>query len=214
MKIMYRRLFLLASLGTCKADNTTAYLCSTAGCDHGCTSTTDPAGNPVAQCFCNSGYKLDPSNNSSCVDRDECQEGVCSQSCVNTQGSFLCTCYVGHVMGSDQRTCNPCPSLRYGVECRGVCSCNGRMQACHPVTGCVCQKGWTGSECQRDVDECAEDPDVCVEGKLCFNTNGSYACRCPQGYAEDSQGACAGKWETEKVQISSLRLGYWDIPCS
>ena len=149
----------------------------------------------MAECFCNSGYKLDPSDNSSCVDRDECHEegGVCSQSCLNTQGGFVCTCYAGHAMGGDQRTCSPCPSLRYGIECRGTCSCSGHMQACHPVSGCVCQAGWTGGQCQEDVDECRQRPDVCGEGKLCLNTLGSRACVCPDGYADDSEGACEGE---------------------
>ena len=206
---------LLVLTGICQADSSTSDLCSSAGCDHGCTPSTDPDGNSVTQCFCRSGYKLDPSDNSnsSCVDRDECQEqeeeeggggGACSQSCHNTQGGFLCSCYAGHALGSDQRTCSPCPSLRYGPQCRGTCSCSGRMQACHPVTGCVCQAGWTGGQCQEDVDECRQDPDVCgggEEGRLCVNTNGSYACRCPSGYAaaaaaaasSSAQGACEGE---------------------
>ncbi|XP_070174967.1 uncharacterized protein [Littorina saxatilis] len=182
--------YTLSSKGSCEANSTIRDLCASAGCDHGCTPTTDSSGSSVPHCFCFNGYTLDPANNTSCVDRDECSEGVCSQSCTNTQGSFACTCYTGHVMSSDQRTCNPCPKLRYGPECRHTCECSGRGLSCHPVTGCVCQSGWTGSQCQDDVNECEESPDVCGEGKRCVNNNGSYTCLCPDGYTDNSEGVC------------------------
>ena len=54
------------------------------------------------------------------------------------------------------------------------------------------------------MDECAEDPDVCGEGKLCINNVGSYTCTCPEGYAENSGGVCEGEVIITAVFISSL----------
>ena len=41
------------------------------------------------------------------ADIDECALGitVCSHICTNTYGSFLCDCYIGYKISSDNRTC-------------------------------------------------------------------------------------------------------------
>lgn len=38
-------------------------------------------------------------------DIDECQRGVCSQGCVNSIGSYNCSCFTGYSLSSDQTTC-------------------------------------------------------------------------------------------------------------
>lgn len=58
-------------------------------CDQGCTDL------PIRyKCTCNEGYKLDPANNRTCIDLDECTEGIpaCSQICVNEPATFKCAC--------------------------------------------------------------------------------------------------------------------------
>ena len=41
------------------------------------------------------------------VDINECLKGdVCEQSCVNTNGSYYCTCYSGYELNSDGKTCS------------------------------------------------------------------------------------------------------------
>lgn len=45
---------------------------------------------------------------SSCTDIDECQytiDPVCSQKCINTPGSFQCSCINGYILRPDLRTC-------------------------------------------------------------------------------------------------------------
>ncbi|XP_070201910.1 uncharacterized protein [Littorina saxatilis] len=58
-----------------------------------------------------------------CVNVDECQSvSGCSQGCVDTVGSFYCTCGAGYQLLSDQRTCadlDEC-SLNNG-GCDGIC---------------------------------------------------------------------------------------------
>lgn len=61
----------------------------------------------IKRCGCKAGYQLDK-DAVSCGDIDECEggrQGVCSHSCVNTQGSFHCHCNPGYLLESDGRRC-------------------------------------------------------------------------------------------------------------
>ncbi|XP_037608223.1 epidermal growth factor-like protein 7 isoform X1 [Sebastes umbrosus] len=44
---------------------------------------------------------------------------------------------------------------------------------------CACPLGWTGHQCQTDVDECGEQRPCAQE---CTNTAGSYRCACRDGF--------------------------------
>ena len=41
------------------------------------------------------------------LDIDECSEGIfgCSQGCINSVGSYFCTCQTGYYLDSDNTTC-------------------------------------------------------------------------------------------------------------
>ena len=39
------------------------------------------------------------------TDIDECASKPCSQHCVNTKGSYKCTCAEGYQLGRNQKTC-------------------------------------------------------------------------------------------------------------
>lgn len=40
------------------------------------------------------------------IDIDECQiYGKCDQGCVNTAGSYRCTCEAGYILQDDRKTC-------------------------------------------------------------------------------------------------------------
>ncbi|XP_053112932.1 pro-epidermal growth factor isoform X3 [Hemicordylus capensis] len=66
---------------------------------------------------CPKGYRMKDENNSSCIDINECLErglGVCGQNCVNTPGSYICSCMPGYVLGNDKWSCHvsdPTPFL-------------------------------------------------------------------------------------------------------
>ncbi|XP_066488438.1 pro-epidermal growth factor [Tiliqua scincoides] len=65
---------------------------------------------------CPRGYRM-RNENSSCIDIDECLEGglhICGQNCVNTPGSYICTCMPGYILGNDNWSCHisdPTPLL-------------------------------------------------------------------------------------------------------
>ena len=52
-------------------------------------------------------------HNFCCTDIDECAEDTdgCTQTCVNTIGSYLCTCRPGYRLANDTRGCNGQPKL-------------------------------------------------------------------------------------------------------
>ena len=57
-----------------------------------------------------------------------------------------------------------------------ICANNVGSYECH------CKIGWVeeGDEC-KDYDEC-NDADICGGVSVCVNTDGSYACECPDGF--------------------------------
>ena len=67
------------------------------------------------RCSCRPGYKLNPHNNKTCLDVDECQQpGTCSQRCQNLKGTFKCFCHEGYLLEPDLRRCrarDPLPFL-------------------------------------------------------------------------------------------------------
>ncbi|KAH9523896.1 hypothetical protein Btru_047344, partial [Bulinus truncatus] len=133
-------------------------------------------------CSCRIGYEVDPKDPTNCRDVDECQSGnkPCSHICVNSLGSYGCSCYTGYKLAVDQISCEACESPHYGENCGNICQCNNRG-TCDRVRGCVCNRQWTGVNCEIDVNECSQ-PDVCPSGYVCENTIGSYRCQCPTGY--------------------------------
>lgn len=176
---------------SCVQEKDAVASCQTLGCSQGCKVLN--GSNP--QCFCLAGYVVSAANDTQCEDEDECESGICSQECKNSEGSFECSCYSGFKLDADGTTCVPCPSLYYGPGCRQLCECNGRSTSCDPVTGCVCEDGWRGTSCEVDVDECRETPGICGSGlEECFNTNGSYRCQCLTGYSRNpASSICEGK---------------------
>ena len=45
------------------------------------------------------------------LDNNEClnQNGNCSQNCINTAGSYLCTCLNGYILNINGKMCNGMP---------------------------------------------------------------------------------------------------------
>ena len=66
--------------------------------------------NMMAKCVCNEGFEQDPSNVNVCVDVDECKSislhqcdrRLLNSMCINTIGSYECSCESNYVQKGDQ----------------------------------------------------------------------------------------------------------------
>uniref|UniRef100_A0A3P9A772 EGF-like domain-containing protein n=1 Tax=Esox lucius TaxID=8010 RepID=A0A3P9A772_ESOLU len=119
---------------------------------------------------------------------DECQtqHGSCHPfaSCLNTAGSFDCTCPPGtEGTGFECQDVDECAensSLPH--NCSLLALCNNMEGSYH----CICQEGFQGDGffCE-DVNECLS-PLTCKGNMTCHNTPGGYNCTCTLGVTYDT----------------------------
>ncbi|XP_053374787.1 fibrillin-2-like [Mercenaria mercenaria] len=142
------------------------------------------------ECKCKKGFR---EVNKHCIDVDECtsDKHVCSNSCNNTVGGYVCQCPVGFFLQNDKVTCKECNKGSYGPNCTFLCTCvSSNTETCDGKTGnCSCKQGWEGKNCNQDIDECSHSPG-CSVNSYCVNYNGSYECKCKPGYIKSSDGKC------------------------
>ncbi|XP_063355619.1 protein HEG isoform X2 [Pelmatolapia mariae] len=70
------------------------------------------------------------------------------------------------------------------------CNNEGRCMVDEPDEfRCSCQQGWEGRTCNKDIDECKQEP--CPKGSTCINTNGSFSCECPLGFDLEDGRTCS-----------------------
>ncbi|KAL4229260.1 Mucin-4 [Mactra antiquata] len=190
--------------------------CETLDCSNADGCSLNSTGSPV--CFCNTGYQLQPDN--SCTNINECDGiGVCSQICQDTAGSYSCSCYSGYTLDVDGNTCTACEFPTYGSACSKTCQCGRGSSGCDPVSGCICKTGWTGINCDTDINECT-DANICGDpNKVCSNTVGSYTCICRNGFVL-SNGNCVDINESEDAtlntcqQICTNTVGGYSCSCN
>ncbi|KAF4118034.1 hypothetical protein G5714_000085 [Onychostoma macrolepis] len=145
---------------------------------------------------CGVGFKI---KNKICVDEDECStSNQCGDhaQCVNTPGSYYCTCNEGFRSATANFTAEngQCEDINECVE--KTRECTGDMVCVNTIGSykCICRKGYrpsrTDSGCD-DINECS-DPDFCGTNANCFNHPGGYSCKCKQGYSNygNNQSKC------------------------
>ncbi|KAM9305533.1 uromodulin-like [Gastrophryne carolinensis] len=124
-------------------------------------------------CVCNNGFSGD---GYSCYDINECDYYYaysCNNGyCVNTFGSYSCSCYSGFTYDDVTKTCIDID------ECS-----NSSLNSCYSLKGCVnyygsyscyCPSGYYGDGYHCEVDECTKD--VCGFGHECIKYSGSHSC--------------------------------------
>ncbi|XP_038262695.1 protein kinase C-binding protein NELL1 isoform X8 [Dermochelys coriacea] len=122
------------------------------------------------RCDCVPGYiRVD---DFSCTEHDECGSGQhnCDENaiCTNTVRGHSCTCKPGYVGN--------------GTICRAFCEEGCRYGGtCVTPNKCACPSGFTGSHCEKDIDECALRTHTCWNDSVCVNLAGGFDCLCPSG---------------------------------
>ena len=171
--------------------------------DHG---TCLPGSDASVVCLCDSGYHLDPFDNTTCI-ADEaypCAQidcggnGICF---ITVDSTAACQCNPGyHTAENDPVSCvkddeaDPCD----GVTCseHGTCSPDAEGNAV-----CMCDTGYHTDDsnplsCVEDVDPC--DGVTCSDHGTCtLDTEGAALCVCDTGYVNASATEC----EVEIIDI-------------
>ncbi|XP_065448641.1 protein kinase C-binding protein NELL1 isoform X7 [Chrysemys picta bellii] len=129
--------------------------------------------NTKATCECKNGYISIQGDAAYCEDIDECAAKMhychANTVCVNRPGSYRCDCVPGYIRVDDFSCTAFCEEgCRYG----GTCVTPNK---------CACPSGFTGSHCEKDIDECALRTHTCWNDSACVNLEGGFDCLCPSG---------------------------------
>ncbi|XP_043966920.1 versican core protein-like [Gambusia affinis] len=102
------------------------------------------------------------------------------------------------------QTCFPEPFKKFGAYCfRGMYSCKENIclngGSCFKSGGiysCSCSPGYTGHQCEMDIDECQSNP--CRNGGTCVDGLASFTCVCLPSYSglycEEDTETCDYGW--------------------
>ncbi|XP_019631700.1 PREDICTED: fibropellin-1-like isoform X2 [Branchiostoma belcheri] len=103
-------------------------------------------------------------------DTGDCQRGIVESlySLYRTTDAFPGDRIVYTVCRGSATACTSSPCMNGGT-------CQNQV---HGYT-CSCIPGYTGNNCETDIDECASSP--CVNGGSCIDGVNSYTCQCPPG---------------------------------
>ena len=125
--------------------------CLSAVCDPLATCVAEGAG---YQCVCPTGYDDVNGDGTSCVDTDECSDGLddCDPiaTCTNTAGGYFCACPAGYDdVNSD------------GTSCVDTDECTAGLDDCDPVATCHNTPGGFTCTCPVGYDDVHGDGTVC-----------------------------------------------------
>ncbi|XP_063065809.1 adhesion G protein-coupled receptor E1-like [Engraulis encrasicolus] len=69
--------------------------------------------------------------------------------------------------------------------------------------GCLVGFNLTNGEC-KDIDECNPQPSVCGHHASCYNTAGSYGCRCLKGFQSTNSNYTAGDPKCQDIDECAI----------
>ncbi|KAL8591139.1 hypothetical protein ACOMHN_063763 [Nucella lapillus] len=160
-------------------------------------------------CQCKPGFFGDGAD--SCTDINDCEKNPCdvNAKCVDTQGSFVCTCdFERHYEGNGTFCIHRCDS---DFHCHPDAKCNVAIRDCE------CKSGFLGDGVNcTDIDECTAGPNPCPADSTCVNEQGSYQCLCNNGYTNynNTQRKCDPlplDCEDLRVNFSKTVSGLYEI---
>uniref|UniRef100_A0A2C9LTL2 Cubilin n=1 Tax=Biomphalaria glabrata TaxID=6526 RepID=A0A2C9LTL2_BIOGL len=149
------------------------------------------------ECRCKPG--LAKNSTGQCEELQNCTQKQCSHYCgLSETNPTIETCYCPKGMKlSNDTTCVDCSDWYYGDDCAHHSQCYpSRTESYNKINGlCHCFLNWQSTYCDEDVDECRFIKQPCVLEKdhaSCYNTLGSFECRCSPGYEPVNETTCDG----------------------
>ncbi|XP_071505772.1 uncharacterized protein [Diadema antillarum] len=99
----------------------------------------------------------------------------------NSSNQCIHPCKAGEFSESGFVPCSPCPVGSYQSACDYEPCQNGAFCVNEGIDySCTCQAGYSGKNCQMNIDECSSDP--CANGATCSDFVDSFQCTCAPGY--------------------------------
>ncbi|XP_026793954.3 nephronectin [Pangasianodon hypophthalmus] len=90
-------------------------------------------------------------------------------------------------------------------ECQPVCIKPCINGICIGPDKCSCTEGYTGEQCNEDINECGRPSRPCSHS--CMNTPGSFRCYCDPGYTLDADGKSCNRPEKPDCTRLHCQLG-------
>eukprot|EP00912_Choanoflagellata_sp_UC4_P001279 UC4_evm1s800 len=101
-------------------------------------------------------------------------------SCIDLVDGYICNCTAGMkgVNCEENVACesNPCQN-------GATCSAKELEEGLSYGFECACIKGYTGTHCEIDIDDC--ETNSCASGSTCIDLIDNYRCDCPEGRKGD-----------------------------
>ncbi|XP_045158502.2 neurogenic locus Notch protein-like [Mercenaria mercenaria] len=117
-----------------------------------------------------------------------CENTVCPENskCIDTGDFVSCMCSPGKT-GANCTLDDPCLERKIncpkGSLCFGDCGPNTICEGATGIAHCRgCVPGWTGMQCEIDVNECEDAVNPCLNDGTCQNTKGDFQCTCKEGW--------------------------------
>nr|XP_039261757.1 uncharacterized protein LOC120337916 [Styela clava] len=122
------------------------------------------------------------------------QNKVCKEGLGNNQDIILLQCIEDVLRANSTAEVDTAKSA-YASLCRFTLDLDDPCMSspcqhdgiCESVVGteyiCDCMCGYTGKNCEIDINECENNP--CTNGGICVNQICNFRCECPQGYVGD-----------------------------
>ena len=160
----------------------------------------------ILECFVHS--TLYGSENEVCSLRDTCNaRGACSLKVNASSNTKLYGCICEKGFSGDFCETDICQmytvakngSQKSRPRCQNGGLCN-RTASNDPKSICVCKRGYSGTQCENETNNCLSNP--CHNGGRCQNLFNNFTCYCRIGYTGRM---CQEKWLTRKKTNSRLK---------